>query len=676
MAASFGVQLKKSGLGDDVKKPGTTPGGARRSDFKTKPVSDLKAMYNKKDEEAKSSEIVTKKVTSATSIDHGSNYNKYDSSANHLNSGSKLSSSPTTTRKANKDISGSGLTKEDIKAFALLKDQLANADLADLDTNEPVVAVAKTFGSGKAYTATVDSSKLQTAGDEPSKPATKTQAASFLTFGLTKLRTRPGSLKNDEAPAETFSVRGLKGGRSDVKSESPTNTKELKKDKYIPGVAKGWKGSGDELDSDSKVGRFQESSVGKVRTEIKTEKEVKVKGFRSVSPININRQSSEDSSSSSVNLSPRGYKPNIEFTVKNEKEDEKTDINKNIKKTDIAKTDTTVFKSKLDNQNQFKSDIHKNRKLTETKSNTNKVLSPKLSDAKDRNAKPKLSAVEQLANDKERIKANRHSGSFSSDSEKGKRSPKAKSDFKWLDKSRISLEEFKEQRKLITDAHRPLSRTSSSGSSSSLNKSDASDIRSRIERFASPEPKDAAMTKLDRSPAHSPLGKTDLRRQDYGTSKKINPDRFKDIKKGFERGNVEKGSTAYQDHKPLHIKTEKKLLERKQSFEGGVVFRKKSYDRKEVISPRDRGNVLQTVKALAELDAKAKAQPVIMRRTQSLPSESLDEDDSSVYEEPGQYYDEIQGMRMGDDVSNEGDISSEADLIYEEIPAYMGDGKF
>lgn len=648
MAASFGVQLKKPDKIGDTKGPVHTPGGAIRSDFKTKPVSDLKAMFNKKDEEAKGSEVNVKKVNSVeTTTAQKSNQTKTVKTE---------FSSTFSTSKFGKDVGGKGLSEDDKTAFAALKNKLNTTDLDKLDASEPVLAISKTYGGNNAFKATVETKKVVRAGGE-NIPVTKTDAASVLSFGLTKLRTRPGFLKSEEAANES-ALKNTQGQRvTSSRSQSPTR---LKKDKYIPGAAKGWKGSGDE-EAEDKTGKFDNSLIGKVRTEVKAEKEVKVKGFRSVSPVNLALNSSDDSSGSS-NLSPRGYKPNTEFSTRKDADDAKTDINKNIKKFEIAKTDKSVFKT--DNQNQVKSESK--RTITKTSSSSS------LLEDKGSEQKPKLSAVEQLAQDRDRIKSKRNSGSFSSDSDKGKRSPKTKGEFKWLDQGRISLEEFKEQTKAKSEGHRPLSRASSSGSNSSLSRSDASNMKARIERFASPDFKDSSQLKPERTTvASSALSKTEFTRRDFTVSKKIDPSRFKDIKKGFECQRIETRTPSPQDRKqPINIKTDKRLLERKQSFEEGVVYRKKSYEKRELISPRDRGNVLQTVKALTELDAKAKAQPVIMRRTHSLPSESLD-DDSSAYDDTAQYYDEIQCRRMEDDVSNEGDISSEADLIYEEIPANL-----
>lgn len=650
MAASFGVQLKKS----DTKGPLHTPGGALRSDFKTKPVSDLKAMFNKKDEEAKCSEIVAKKPASASDGPTG-----LTSKTVKTETGKSKYSTNTTT--AAKFTEPTGLSQADKNAFAALKNKLNMTDLDKLDGSEPVVAVAKTYGSN-AHKATFETKGRSKAEEESNIPATKTEAASILSFGLTKLRTRPGYVKSEDRENESII--------KDVKSPRSRSPASVKKDKYIPGVARGWKGSGDD-EADSKTGKFAESSVGKVRTNIKTERDVKVKGFRSVSPVTI-RQNSSDESSGSANLSPRGYKPNLEFNSKLESDNIKTDINKNIKKFETSTSETSVFKSKINNQNRGKSDIKKFTSKTADTAITKNANTADIKGSQDQ--KSKLSAVEQLAKDKEKMKAKRNSGSFSSDSEKGKRSPKTKGEFKWMDKSRISLEEFKEQRKIKNESHRPLSRASSSSSSSSLSRSDASDFKARLDRFSSPDSKDSAQSKSEKTSANLQVT-TDLRRRDFAGSRKINPDKFKDIKKGFESGKIETRTPSPQDRKPLKIKTEKKLLERKQSFEGsGVVLRKKSYDKQEIISPRDRGNVLKTVQALTELDAKAKAKPKITRRTGSIASESFD-DDSSTYEDTGQFYDEIQGMKIHDDISNEGDLSSEADLIYEEIPAYTNEEK-
>ncbi|WAR15294.1 ARHGQ-like protein [Mya arenaria] len=717
MASKFGVKLKQAdGAGEkSVGQTSYTAGGTRRSDFKTKPVSDLKALFDQTDKEAKeSSEILTKKstkvVTETSSSTQKSSYTKTVKTDNTSQIvGSKKSASATTKITKN---SGGQLSEADLSAFEALRTKLNRTGIENLgslgDGSKPVVAVAKskTYSGGTTYQATVAKKKVHNADDDDDVkvPATKTQAANFLSFGLTKLRIRPGLLNNEEkSGGESVSM-----GTSSPRSQSPKPTspirKDFGKDKYIPGVAKGWKGSVDVKSKDpgdagvTKTGKFADSSVGKVRNEVKSENETKVKGFRSVSPVSFQ---SVDESAGSANLSPRGYKPpKFDFIEKDDKTKSaeiKTDINENIKKFDAAKSNHEMFKLNSDNQGSTpKSDLRKpqqssaSKLISKTESSTIKTFrsDSQLSTLASRanaeststtklvrnDSKPKLSAVEQLALDKEKIKTSRNSGSFSSDSEKGKQSPKVKGEFKWMDKSRISLEEFKEKTKGKSPVqnHRPLSRASSSGSNSSLTRMDGLNMQARVERFGSPE-----LRRNTPSPrANSPLSQSadfGLKRKDFAVSKnsQISVDKFRDLKKGFE-GKEKESQSEVSPRKAVDINVNKRLVERKQSFEGGEVSRQKSYENKEVVSPRDRGNVLQTVKALTELDARSKAQTNLVRRTKSLPSDSL-EDDSSA-----DYYEDIGSPRgfpnvpeypIGDDLSNEGDISSDADLIYEEIPA-------
>ena len=644
MASSFGVQLKKrdeSQGSSPSKGIGRTPGGARRSDFRTQPVSDLKAMFDKNDESA------GKKNISSTVSTQKSSVTKTEFSATKPGlSGTKTTSTIQTTKTQS---SSSKLSDGDMEAFNVLRSKLTKTGIEKLlEDEQPNVAVAKTFSGGNTYQATVGVKKVHSANDDASGGVvTKSDAVSALSFGLTKLRTRPNSLKGDEEKLprhnsiEEEVEKSLSSPRQSYHRPDSPGLRDLKDNKYIPGVAKGWKSNSPETKEKDKTGKFNDSSVGKLRKEVKQEKIVK--GFRSVSPVNFSVNSSDDSSSSS-NLSPRGYRSN---NVKSE--DKKTDVNENIRKFESSKSDSNLLSwEKNDNQN---------------KVNTESSLSKKLITS----STSKLSAVEKISVDKEKVKSrlNRNSGSFSSDSDKGKRSPKVKGEMKWVEKGRISLEEFKEQNKVKGEGHRPLSRASSSGSNSSFKQSEVKAFQSKIERFSSPEPpKDAAKGRE---------GLSEVKRKDYSASRKMSTDKFQDIKKGFETQTVAtRTKSPASDRKPK-IDIKQKVLERKQSFEEGVVYRPKSVERKEIISPRDRGNVLKTVQALKDLDAKAKKQPTIVRRTKSLPIENLGDDGSSIeYEDisEGPYYHDVVGVKLGDDISNEGDISSEADL-YEEIPANM-----
>jgi len=717
MASKFGVQLKQTdGKPGESSSPKSqfTPGGARRSEIKPKPVSDLKAMFNQKDQEAKASiEILTKNSKVVTDEKHEESTTTYSKTVNTdlsgLKGNTKLTSSSTSTTKTKvtKQISNSNLTEDDKMAFEALKLQLKTTKLEDLDSLEtklePKVAVSKTFSGSSSFQSTVTKKKVQNSDDsqdsESKVPKTKDQAASILSFGLTKLRTRPLSINNEEKSGNEGSKSGTASPRSQSPKPSSPLMKEFGKDRFIPGAAKGWKSAGSETSksveyvnaSAVKSASFTDSAVGKICSEELSDS--KVKGYRPISPVTF-RRSSDESSSGSANLSPRGYKPpTFDHNVPKSK-DVSSDY-ENFKSADAGKSDKNVFRANDNDQTKSPAARLKSweRKIQENKTvSTSKLESssssqkaannnaPKLSRP---NSKPKLTAVEQLALDKDKLKTNRNSGSFSSDSEKGTRSPKVRGDFKWMEKSRISLEEFKEQTKTKSpvlgqgQGHRPLSRASSSGSSSSSYRSEKLTIQSRQERFASPELGRNTPSPKESSPVlrKSELG---IDKVNVSRSSRIHIDKFKDIKKGFEEKlNENRSQSPSANRKPMiNIKTEKKLLERKQSFDSGEVFRQRSYERTEIVSPRDRGSVLKTVRALAEMDAKSKAAPNIIRRTQSLPSDSLEEENDS----SADYYDDVgppthypigHQFAIGDDVSNEGDLSSDADgmQIYEEIPA-------
>lgn len=671
MASSFGVQLKKaagSTASSSSGRGGTqTPGGAKRSVFKTQPVSDLKAMFDKKDGTGAGKETVT---SAATSTQNSTTVSKTDLSEKRSNTRISSTIKTTTASKTKtqsnttKDVS-SGLTETDRDAFEALKNKMNKTGIENLLDNEDrsAVVVAKTYSGGKAYKATLENKKVQSTNDDCSGIfVSKSNAVSVLSFGLTKLRTRPGSLKGDEEKLPNSNEEETGKRPSSPRSFSPRPNSPsilgLNKDsKYIPGAARGWKSNNDHAEAYSKTspnmdktGKFNESSVGKVREEAK--QEIRVKGFRSVSPVNFNVISSDDSSSSS-NLSPRGYKPNVSIT-----EETKTDVNENIRKFGTSKSDSNLLKYE-----EVRNQTKPTKNVSETKKGKVALTS-----------RPILSAVEQLALDKEKMKSYRNSRSISSDSESGKKSPKDKDIM--MQKSRISVEDVKQQTKVKGEGHRSLSRASSFGSNSSIKQSQSKDLKSRIELFGSPEP-----THNTPKREHLESGQQQLKKMDFAMSRKMGNCKFHDIKKSFESETIISPTKPLSDErKPkILINTKKQMLERKQSFEGGVIFRQKRYENKEIISPRDRGSVLESVQALKELDAKAKAQPVIVRRTKSLPSETLEDESALDYEviSDGPYYFNMVRNQVLGDVSNEGDISSEAEL-YEEIPTNIAEniGKY
>lgn len=346
----------------------------------------------------------------------------------------------------------------------------------------------------------------------------------------------------------------------------------------------------------------------------------------------------------------------------------KTDINENIKKFGGVKG---VKLTKTGNANSLSSRVGETNIETSTPRRENRTKSD------ESKTKPILSKAAQFENiDKTKLKSNRNSDS-SLNSESNNRpamkpSPKRR-DIK-ADEGKNENNPVKtEERKSLRQAHRPLNKSLSTGSNSSMTRGEASVVKARIQRYASPDNEQTA------NKPENKLGDDSMSAR-YGQSRKMSAEKFTDIKKGFEcKAFADRSNSPVAERKPkLELKVNTRLLERKQSFESCDLTRKQSYEcNKPVLSPRSAGSVLDTVRSLNELDAKAKASPVIMRRTQSLPSDGVDEEnDSSVdyYEDLDNYHsdsvpyhDQFQPHKLADDASNEGDISSEADLIYEEI---------
>ena len=638
MAETFGVKLKSK---DAPKEGSQQRPGCKRSDFKTKPVSDLKAMFDKSDGQNCSKafsevDINVNKTTKAVTV-----------TTQQSNQG-KIGQKTIKTENAHKKVKQTNsnkvqMSEEDERDFEALAIKLKKTGV-DLDAlegkSQSKVAVAKTYSRGKTYQATVES-KINKVSDNGDPEVDRNNAASIISFGLTKLRTRPGSLKKHDggrSRGSSFDEENSSGDKtpSSPKSMSPrSNSPVSKETKIIPGVPTGWKGKTEDSKTKVKgIPNFSESSVGKIRSETSNDvSRTNIAGFRSVSPVFQRKNSSDDLSTNSSpnNLSPKGYKP---LNNKTEKSTSaiKTYENKNIRKDGSSNVlkQTAVSKGKKEGEKEV---ISEKKKIFEQKSDPNKL---------------------DTSNKKVDITKNKDRG-----------------DFKWLDKGRISLQEFKQKQDNKFSGHRPLSRASSSGSNSSLSRKDAPGLGNKAWRFDSTEPQSDSSQSSKDFPD---------RRREFTASRKMSAEKFLDIKQNFETKVVKtkSQSPSGEPRKKIEIKPNKKILERKQSFEGGEIFKKKVYEKSEVISPRDKGNVLAAIKSLNELDAKAKAQPAIVRRTRSLPSDSLDDDnDSSVdfYEDieshHGPSYQDILGIKMGDDVSNEGDVSSEADLLYEEIPANL-----
>ena len=691
MATNFGVQLKKQeGAQTGTKGPGANtqrPYGVRR-DFQSKPMSDIKAMFEKGSEGSDKipTEFGTNYAKKTTTTQNQKTFTTTTSKFSAIKTKSNVSPSNQKREAFNK---ADKLSIDDMAAFDILKHEIETKGVDHLD-DEPVpsVAVAKVFDGGQALKSTVEKKSVtKTSSVGGGTEASKTEAVSMLSFGLTKLRTRPGSINSDEKGSQSLvrettdsaGKQGAKIGDNDLGLKTKvSNTSAIKHNvvgdsKYVPGVPRGWKST-----IDDKNGRGSPTDQKKIKSDVT---ETKIEHRALVRPISPVTRKNSSSDSSTGNMSPRGYKPLY------------TEQNRSNTSSPISLLSDNVSKTSTKSETAGKFETRRGKDLSET-------------------ADSKGGKLEDLDSIKSRLKP---TGDMQSEN-------KNKSESSLLRHTKDSI--LKGRNKVTVEgAGSPRSRISSTSStesgstttSSSLKNENQADI-SKLDRYSPPEPKKVSMSSLEKEQnvknKYNEISglKTDrleLRKREFAVSRKMSAEKFQDLKKGFEIG---KESTAknVELRKKIGIIPAKKILEKRDSYENPDTFtkkeikkeiaspisRKKLLERREsfehperyrkrsgstdVVTPTEKGRVLQTIKSLNQLDESAKSKASLKRRSRSLPSSGIEDDvDSSGYyedveHEHGPYYHDIHGVRYGDDISNEGDISSEADQLYEEIPALKG----
>lgn len=686
MATNFGVQLKKSDGGKSGTQIGNTkrPLGVRR-EFQSKPMSDIKAMFEKGAE-----------GPAAKPPEPGTNFAKKNITTQNQNSTTaKATKSSAIKTKSNVTPSnqkreafqkGDKLSVNDMAAFDMLKHEIETKGVDHLDDKDellPAVAVAKVYDGGHAYKATIEKkgvTKTRSVGG--GTEVSKTDAVSKLSFGLTKLRTRPGSFSNEEKNSQPSLLDNTDSSRTESDKTDTDATKEevknssaiknkLGDNKYMPGVPRGWKSNVDEKSGRSSP-RLDEN---KIKSDVTDTKNGHRSVLRAISPVT--RNSSSDSSTG--NLSPRGYKPRYTQEQKRSNSPSSAlnaDVNRNVKpdsggKFIAARANeiSKVNESKVDKSEDLET-IRSRLKPTEDLKKDNKTNNKTISN---------LSSI-------------------------------SKQDTRLNDKNKANLEGISKQ-------HHRISSSSSTESSSSLSKTENLGIKSKLDRFGSPEPQKSNSSvgnsgsidpRTKGKPDYANVGlkteKIELKKKEFMASRRMSAEKFLDLKKGFEIAKENQDQTV-QLRKKVGIIPAKKILEKRESFENPETYnkkavkteiaspisRKKLLERRdsfehperhrkcsepsEVITNAEKGRVIQTIKSLNELEEVSKSRPSLKRRSRSLPSSGMEDDvDSSGYyedveHEHGPYYHDIHGVRYADDASNEGDISSEADVLYEEIPA-------
>lgn len=691
MADNFGVQLKKPhGVqGESKGLSSQRPYGIRR-DFQSKPMSDIKAMFEKGSDG--SSKVPT---------EFGTNFaKKATTTQNEISSSttsSKFSAIKTKTnitpsnQKRETFQKSEQLSANDLAAFDMLKHAIEIKGVDHLDDDlTPTVAVAKVYDGGQPLKATVEKKSVKKSNSLGSgNEVSKSEAISMLSFGLTKLRTRPGSFGNEDKSSQPSVKENIdssikQGAKTETvgsgMKEKVTTTSAIKHNvvgdsKYVPGIPRGWKSNLEEKNGRSSP-NLDENKVGNDVTDTKNEHRVLV---RAISPVTRKNSSSD---SSTGNLSPRGYKsPYMQ------------EQNRSDSPISAFKVDVSRPSRKAENSDKLvTAKANEKSKFTISKNDKNEDLEI---------IKSKLKPTSSIHSD------SKHSSARSDGTHV------ANKDISWNNKTKVNLEGVSKERSRINSS-------SSTESSSSLSKSDTVGIKSKIDRFGSPELQTVSHSSEDSKAENRHLrvkpnnetldaksDKVEYKKKEFAVSRRISAEKFQDLRKGFETSKENQVQTV-ELRKKIGIIPAKKILERRESFENPESFnqkeikkeiaspisRKKLLERKasfehperyrkssgssEIITSAEKGRVIQTIRSLNELEEAAKSRPSLKRRSRSLPSSDRDDDvDSSGYyedveHEHGPYYHDIHGVRYGDDISNEGDISSEADLLYEEIPALKG----
>ena len=693
MATNFGVQLKKpDGVQTGSKGPGTNtqkPYGIRR-DFQSKPMSDIKAMFEKGSEG--SDKIPTEFGTNFAKKTTTKQNQKVSSTTNKVSAIKTKSNVTPSNQKREAFQKADKISIDDMTAFDMLKHEIETKGVDHLDDDlVPAIAVAKVYDGGQTFKAAVEKksvtkSSIVGSGNEVSK----SEARSVLSFGLTKLRTRPGSFSDDKnfqsSVTENVDSDGKQGAKIDDSGlglkEKVSNTSAIKHNvigdsKYVHGIPRGWKSN-----IDDKNGRGSPTDLNKIKNDVTdTINEHRVV-VRPISPVTRKNSSSD---SSAGNLSPRGYKPLYKDQNRSNTSSPVSTLKDDIGKTSTKSETTEKFVTARD-KDLSKADDSKGSKVDDLES-----------------IKGRLKPTGDLKSDIKNIKSESSLLSQTKDS-------------RWKDNNKVTVEGTSSPRSRISST----SSTESSSTTTSLSlKNENQGIKSKIDRFGSPEPqkvKSSVDSKekeshLRNKTNHENSGhKTDrleFRKKEFAVSRRMSAEKFQDLKKGFELGKESQNQTvelrkkieiipakkilekrdSFENPETFNKKeikkeiaspiSRKKLLERRESFEHPERYRKRS-DSSDAITPTEKGRVLQTIKSLNELDETAKSKSSLKRRSRSLPSSGIEDDvDSSGYYEDvehdhGPYYHDIHGVRYGDDISNEGDISSEADQLYEEIPALKG----
>ncbi|KAL3862356.1 hypothetical protein ACJMK2_008328 [Sinanodonta woodiana] len=658
METKFGVHLRSARLGGDTRSGDVH--STNRSVYMSKPVEDLKEMFEKRDISSDVSTtqtstssvalglgkgIIQTSVTKSTKLEGGTS----SEASTKVSEGAKLKSS-TSSKPGQFGPKGWDRIKDVSVSSVTVSDSLKSGT-PSTDESVPTIAKAKVFGaSTQIFTATVENktNRASNGGLQGLEPVEldKKAATNQLVTGLALLRIRPGLGKSDD---------GRKIIHSKSASNSSTDSIDFKTENSVAQETKSL------LSTSSNI---SEKSQLDIKKSLDPNKKLNLNQEGLVKTLNVDGVSASQRKVHDATFQSKTFTKHDVVTDRVSRPVMRASSScslsgGNSPRNEKEQINNTTPKGQNSRPENSSPTTHGDGNFKKPESRVNTELKKQSQALERRRSAAEIDGKEKLAYSRQ-IPDN----SPNSDSDhKPNSNSTSKSKFKWVEKGRLSLEEFKEQTKLKSTQKESTVENAQSQISS------ASPDGNVLQRHKN-DPLVAGPTSQDVS-SISRLG-----------SRKLGTLNFRNIKEGFEKvaHSVQEDNS---ERKPqIELRVTKNLLERKKSLEVLEVSVRShtSASLPSVLrsSSLDKGRVLERVKSLNEVDATSRTPPIIRTQRPSTSSSQNNQQDeqpsSDDYDmmdvfKPSQTKIPVFVSTLCDDgQSNEGDISSEAgEGLYETI---------
>ncbi|KAK3602432.1 hypothetical protein CHS0354_022219 [Potamilus streckersoni] len=721
METKFGIHLRSAGLSGDTRSGDVH--STNRSVYISKPVEDLKEMFEKGDISSEVSTTHSSKSRGALGFD------KTVKPTNAITHSTKVASgtSSVASTKVSESFKFKSSYSSKLGQFGS-KERDCNVERSvspvavcksgtpSTDESVPAIAKAKVFGANaQIFTATVENktNKASNGGLQGLEAieVDKKAATNQLVTGLALLRIRPGLGKSDD---------GRKIIHSKSASNSSTDSTDFKMENSVVKETKSLFSTSSHsneklekkfsLDQNRKLNLNQEglAKVKNVDEVSASQKKVHDATFQPKTfarkDVLRNRVHSPVMRASSSSSSSGGISPRNEMVQVNNTPPKGLHSSSENRRSPTAHGDGNLSKAEA-----ITNRVHSPVMRASSSSSSSGGINPRNEIVQVNNTPPKglhsrsenrrsptahgdgnlnkaeaitevekqsqaperRLAAEILGKEKPVYNRQKSNDSVSSDSER-RADSNSNSKFKWVEKGRLSLEEFKEQQKL-----------------KSIQKDSTVESAPSQMLLASPDDNDLKRHRSDPfttgliSPEASSLSRVG--------SRKLGTINFRNIKEGFEKvaHSVQEDNSKRKPQ--IEIRTTKNIFERKKSLEvlEVSVRSQTSASLPSLLrsSSLDKGRVLERVKSLNKVDTKAKTPPMIRMQRPSTSSSQNTRQEEQVSSDD---YDNIElfkpitmkipghvGTVCDDGHSNEGDISSEAgEGLYETITGDKDDSGF